>query len=147
VHLSHRADTHITDPASTPVLTHPDLDRIKTDYHPNSKRSSDVDSFEDYGRNHSKPAPPDGDPWSPYFKSLEDFEFSEVVLEGALSERQADRLIKIIRRCLDGRGTFTMSGVADMHAGWERASERLAPVHGLTLLNDSSLTFRGELVQ
>lgn len=114
-----------------PPVSSPSTDRIKTEYHPSSGRQTHIDTFEDYRAHGAAAPPPEPKPWKNFFSTLEDFEFSELVLEGALSEKQIDRLVKLFRRCLDGKGELTFARGADVSASWDRVAEHLAPVRQL----------------
>ncbi|KAI0309431.1 hypothetical protein OF83DRAFT_1166855 [Amylostereum chailletii] len=72
------------------------LDDIHTRYHPTSGRPEETAHFEDY-RTRPAPAsrdPPPSEPWSPFFKTREDFLIAQIMHEGALSEDKCDRLFE-----------------------------------------------------
>ncbi|KAF8270273.1 hypothetical protein EI94DRAFT_1723204 [Lactarius quietus] len=88
---------------TTSALTHKYL--ISGQTHVLDKHSS--------GRQLSSP-PPDAELWRPIFKSREDFEFAEIVMKSGMSKDLCERLIKIIRRCLEGKGSITLSNYSDV---------------------------------
>ncbi len=89
----------VIDPHSPPSASS-EIDSIRTEYPPNSRRPSRVDRFEDY-RSHDDTTQPhvfDSRPWWP-FRSRTDFELAELALEAALMKKQIDKLIKCVSRC------------------------------------------------
>ncbi|KAA1472983.1 hypothetical protein DENSPDRAFT_822168 [Dentipellis sp. KUC8613] len=103
-------------------------DDIHTRYHPKSKRPAETAHFEDYRRHARRTAPPpDPKPWSPYFKTREDFHIAEILHDAAMSEDQCDRLLKVFKSCLEGQGTCTLSSFKDVQAAWDHASTVLTP--------------------
>ncbi|KDQ51821.1 hypothetical protein JAAARDRAFT_62330 [Jaapia argillacea MUCL 33604] len=111
----------------------PELDDIKTEYHPHSKRPAVVQHFLEYRREaESEPIlPPDPKPWRP-FRSRLDFEFAKVALEAALSASQVDAMIKLFHRCSEG-DRFTLKNNADFCDCWEKASHHLSPFEKHTI--------------
>lgn len=56
----------------------------------------------------SKPTEtPDTESWRP-FRSREDYEFAELVQHAALNRTHTERLIKLLQRCQDSPGSFTL---------------------------------------
>lgn len=101
----------------------------RTEYHPRSNKPAKVGHFNSEGHRASTQCPhPTPTPWWPFFRSLEDFLVSELLLECHLSRDQSDRLIKIIDSCVNGKGLFTFKSVSDVEAAWDQASLKLAPV-------------------
>jgi hypothetical protein len=109
----------------------PNIGDIKIEYHPKSGRDPRVFSSEEFkahAKNSSEPTgPPEAEPWLP-FQSREDFEFAEFVHDAALNRSQIEKLIKLIRRCQDAPGLFTLRNINDLKSSLERASELLTPV-------------------
>ena len=58
--------------------------------------------------------------WWLYFNSREDYIFAKTFIESGLNEKDADRLIMIVNRCLDGKGLFTLRNFAEAKGAWER---------------------------
>ncbi|KAI0029063.1 hypothetical protein K488DRAFT_57253, partial [Vararia minispora EC-137] len=103
-------------------------DDIRTEYHPRSGRVTETVHFEDYGRKQTLPIPvPSAEPWKPSFKTREDFELAEIMLEASMNETLSDRLLKIFRSCAEDRGKVTFRNYSDVKQSWEHASTRLAP--------------------
>lgn len=50
---------------------------------------------------------PDTESWRP-FRSREDYEFAELVQHAALNRTHTERLIKLLQRCQDSPGSFTL---------------------------------------
>ncbi|KAA1476942.1 hypothetical protein DENSPDRAFT_758082, partial [Dentipellis sp. KUC8613] len=102
-------------------------DDIHTQYHPKSKRHAVTAHFDEYRqyREQATVVPESNTPWSPYFKTVEDFSIAEILRDAALSEDQCDRLLKVIRSCLDGQGKCTFTSYKDVQAAWDRASNVL----------------------
>jgi hypothetical protein len=67
------------------------------------------------------PTPETSDaPWKP-FRSLSEFEFTEVVLEAALNKNQVDELLKIVHRCIKGEDSFNLQSHNDLTSVWKDA--------------------------
>jgi hypothetical protein len=102
------------------------------EYHPSSHRPTIIVDGANYTQNRKRNTlPPDAEPWISAFATFEDFELAELALEGCLSDRLLNQLIRIIQRIAAGTGRCTFTSGADIKRGWERASERLAPVRRL----------------
>jgi hypothetical protein len=103
----------------------PDLDTIRTEYHPNSKLPPKVAKFEDYREYHSqhrRPTPRNlTKPWSP-FRTRAEFEFAEIALDAALNQRQVDALLKVFRRCLEGEDSLDLKDHNELQKMWDLAS-------------------------
>ncbi|KAI9428665.1 hypothetical protein BJY52DRAFT_1232715, partial [Lactarius psammicola] len=67
--------------------------------------------------------------WRPFFKSCEDFVFSDVLMEVGMSKDQYDRLYKALRTSIDGKGPLSLLKYSEMRGAWERASSQLTPSH------------------
>lgn len=115
----------LTPPSATQTtgpLDGPTTDEVTTEYHPNSRRLPETQSFEEYGRKHRFfSPPPNAEPWRPFFNSREDFVFAEILLEAGMNKDQSERLVKLFNLCLDGKGAFTFSNYSDIQAAWGRA--------------------------
>ncbi len=107
----------------------PEIDSIRTEYHPNSGRASKINKFEDYRMQDAGAGPPPihERPWQP-FRSRTDFEFAEIALEAALTKAQIDKLIKIYTRCLSGHDSFSLTSERDLRDIWGIASTLHTPV-------------------
>jgi hypothetical protein len=107
------------------------IDEIRTEYHPRSHKLDSVCSFEEYGSGSTKrkcPTIVDSEPWWPNFNSLEDFLYAELTLQANLNSETSEKLIKLINRCIDGKGTFTYKSHVDVENAWKRASSTAMPV-------------------
>jgi len=94
-------------------------------YHPHSGRAAETQLLDGLSR---KPSPPRNlEPWSPFFKSREDFEISEVLMKVGMCKGDCDHLLKVFRRCLDGKGSFNLTKYSEVRSAWERASSQLTP--------------------
>jgi hypothetical protein len=104
-------------------------DKIRTEYHPRSRKRAKVCGLEEYGSEFThRRRPTFIEPWWPDFNSQEDFLYAELVLQANMSSDISDKLIKLINRCLDGKGAFTLKGHADVENAWKRASPRVTAV-------------------
>ncbi len=104
-------------------------DEITTEYHPNSRRPPETQPFEEYGRKRQFfSPPPSAEPWRPFFNTREDFVFAEILMEARVDRDRSDRLIKLIKLCLDGKGALTFSNYSDVLTAWECAASQLTPV-------------------
>jgi hypothetical protein len=104
-------------------------DEIRTEYHPKSGKPTKVCRFEEYNSDSTLPRHTTvADPWWPDFKSREDFSYAEIIHQAHLSNDLSDKLIKLINRCLEGKGEFTFKGHADVETAWKCASSRLTAV-------------------
>ncbi|KAH9047803.1 hypothetical protein EDB84DRAFT_422383 [Lactarius hengduanensis] len=80
--------------------------------------------------------PPSAEPWCSFFRTREDYEFTKIVMEAGLSDDLIERLIKLIRRCIEGKGPVTFTSYSDVLSARERASasSQLVPVSPGTAL-------------
>ncbi|KAI9445865.1 hypothetical protein H4582DRAFT_2052018 [Lactarius indigo] len=69
-------------------------------------------------RRRTNPPPHKTEPWRPFFRTREDFVFSEVLMEIGVTKDQYDRLSKIVGTCIDGKGTLTLLAYPDMMGAW-----------------------------
>ncbi|KAI9431873.1 hypothetical protein H4582DRAFT_2113324 [Lactarius indigo] len=76
----------------------------------------------DHSCKRKRPSLPKAEPWRPFFKTREDFLFSEVLMEAGMNKDRTDRLIEVVRLCIEGKGTLTFSNYSDIRGAWERAS-------------------------
>ncbi|EIW74668.1 hypothetical protein CONPUDRAFT_67069, partial [Coniophora puteana RWD-64-598 SS2] len=114
------------------------LGDIQTIYHPRSGRVPVVEPLSDFDRRRHPDttavhASGDESPWTPW-RSREDFELSELAIEGALSHEQTD--------------PFTLQGCDEMKATFEAASKTLTPFekHDIPVtFNEQNATFNFEL--
>ena len=112
---------------SHPTPTHKDGD-IRVEYHPNNGRCTDTFKPDEYRQ--SVPdcnATSEPEPWAP-FRTREDFEFAEMVLEAGMTRGQVKALIKLFHKCLKKEGSFTISKYKEMEETFKVASNRLAKV-------------------
>ena len=111
-----------------PTESHEEND-IRVEYYPNSGRETDIFKIDDYLR--SVPdvdAVVEPEPWAP-FRTREDFEFAEIVLEAGMTRSQINALIKLFHRCIKkGDGGFTISNHKDLANTFDIAANRLAKV-------------------
>ncbi|KIJ07425.1 hypothetical protein PAXINDRAFT_164593 [Paxillus involutus ATCC 200175] len=106
-----------------------EVDDIRIETHPHSGIPLKTSRFSDFTRNHfPKPSPPDTDhdPWHP-FRTLLDFEVSELVLEAGLTKDQTGRLIKMMQRIYDKREHFTLRNYDNIRQTWDAVGHRLTP--------------------
>ncbi|KAH9993321.1 hypothetical protein BJV74DRAFT_884434 [Russula compacta] len=98
-------------------------------YHPRSGKPSKAYCPKVYStRKSSSHDKPDLKPWWPFFKTCEDFLISEILIDSGLSNAQLDKLLKLINRCINSKGTLMLSRHADLQAAWDYASLKLTPV-------------------
>jgi hypothetical protein len=101
----------------------------RINYHPRSGKPSEAYRPKAYSaRKRSSRDKPDSKFWWPFFKTREDFLISEILIDSGLSNAQLDKLLKLINRCINGKGTLTLSRHADLQAAWDHASLKLTPV-------------------
>jgi hypothetical protein len=113
----------------------PNIDDIRTEYHPSSKRETRVDAFEDFGKTITPPTPVHNlSPWLP-FRSKAEFEFAEVALQTAMSNKQLDTLINVVRTLMEGKEAFEIENHRDVQTLWDGASESLTPVRNDTFIH------------
>lgn len=114
---------------SSSTTPEPKLDDIQVQYHPKSGRPMETSGFSEFKRQQEqKKRVPDETPWRPFFTRA-DFEFSEIVLDAAMNEKQINALIKLFRHCLDKNESynFTLQDHRDYKAMWDGASKHLTP--------------------
>lgn len=106
-----------------------EIGSIRTEYHPNSGRSTKIESLEDYFEHTPKPVSPpdDSEPWRP-FRSRADFEFAKLALEAALTQGQIEQLIQLFGKCIQGEDSFNLKSHQDLRETWDAASVLLTPV-------------------
>jgi hypothetical protein len=83
-------------------------------------------------------APPIDQPWLP-FRSREDFEFAEIAHRAAMNQPQIESLIKLIRRCEQNPGQFTLENFRDLKVSWEKSSELLTNVSAFVFIISSQI--------
>ncbi|KAH9961701.1 hypothetical protein BGW80DRAFT_1181151, partial [Lactifluus volemus] len=105
---------------------------IQTEYHPRSRRCAETFPAENYGGGPPRVVP-HAEPWAPFFNTHEDFLLSEILLEGGISKDLSDKLIKLVNRCVSGKGTLTLTSYSEVLAAWERASLKLTPFEVVTI--------------
>ena len=104
------------------------VDDIRTEYHPSSGLPTRVDAFEDFDRTTTPPtAVYNLSPWLP-FHSKAEFEFAEVALQTAMSNKQLDALINVVHTLMEGKEAFKIKNHCDVQTLWNGASESLTPV-------------------
>ena len=108
--------------------------KFTVEYHPNSGRASETLEEHHSSKRQSSTRPPKVEPWYPFFKTREDFMFSEVLMEIGTSRGQFERLLTVVKACIDGKGSLSLSNYSDMKGAWERASTQLTPVRLRTFL-------------
>ncbi|KAH9005756.1 hypothetical protein EDB86DRAFT_2875744 [Lactarius hatsudake] len=59
------------------------------------------------------PSLPKAEPWRPFFKMREDFLFLEVLMEVGMNKDRTERLIEVVRLCIEGKGSLTLSNYSD----------------------------------
>jgi hypothetical protein len=111
----------------------PTTHKFTVEYHPNSGRASETLDEHSGSKCRLSTRTPKAEPWRPFFQTREDFVFSEVLMEIGTSRDQFDRLLKVIRTCIDGKGSLSLSNYSDMMGAWERASAQLTPVSPRTI--------------
>ncbi len=113
----------------------PRTHKFTVEYHPNSGRASETRLPDEDNRKRRLPNRPlNAEPWRPFFKTREDFVFSEVLMEVGMSKDQYDRLFKVLSTSIDGKGPLSLLKFSDMRSAWERASSQLTPVSPRTVL-------------
>lgn len=112
-------------PGPTPPLAVSDepreLDDIKIKYHPNSNLREKIYRFEDYTRERPQAEAPEPDPWKP-FKSRDDFELADIILQTGMKEKQVKTLLDIISRLRRDESDLSFQKYEDVKSGWEQAS-------------------------
>ncbi|KAI9455173.1 hypothetical protein BJY52DRAFT_1205065 [Lactarius psammicola] len=107
----------------------PRTHKFTVEYHPKSGRASETRFLDEDNRRRRLPNPSlNAEPWRPFFKSREDFVFSDVLMEVGMSKDQYDRLYKALRTSIDGKGPLSLLKYSEMRGAWERASSQLTPV-------------------
>jgi hypothetical protein len=109
-------------------------DTVRTEYHPRSRRPAKVCLLDDYDTSSNQGCSV-AEPWWLFFKTREDFLFSEILHHGHLNNDLSERLIKLVNLCLAGKGVFTIKRHADIEGAWERASSRLTSVRSGVMLD------------
>lgn len=105
---------------------------IVIEYHPHGERVRRILSPEIFKetlnpRSTCANVGPMEEPWRP-FSSREDFEFAELVHDAKLNRERTERMIRLIRRCQEEPGLFTLKNYNDLKAVSERAHKLLTGV-------------------
>jgi hypothetical protein len=104
------------------------IDDIETEYLPNSKRTTHINAFEDFEKKKIPcPSVLNTKPWEP-FHSQAKFAFAEIALQVALSNKQLNTLLQIMKIVKEGKEEFELHTHHDVEALWETASISLTPV-------------------
>ncbi|KAG9310467.1 hypothetical protein JVU11DRAFT_9611 [Chiua virens] len=109
-----------------PVAFTVSCDSFKTEYHPKSGRSPDIDQFSAFNRTASLPQFMDEEPWLP-FQSETDLEFAEIAHQAALNKEHTEALLHIIWKISTTGAKFTFKTHTDVCTAWKSAAEQLTP--------------------
>ncbi|KAH8980970.1 hypothetical protein EDB86DRAFT_2813253 [Lactarius hatsudake] len=93
---------------------------IRTKYHPNSRRPTKTHYVDDPSHNprsSESACQSNPEPWTPFFRTREDFVLSEILLESGLSNNLSEKLLELFRLCKTGKGEFEVSTVFVPHKG------------------------------
>ncbi|KAG6904007.1 hypothetical protein DXG01_013245, partial [Tephrocybe rancida] len=112
----------------------PQVDDFRTTYHPSSGRPTKYDAFENYGTRPSNPLPFDDKPWLPFHSEIE-FVFAKIMLDCAISNKNVDALINVVRALLESGGPFEVKDHKDLENLWTSA----AGLHGLAPFEPSEV--------
>ncbi|KAG6905286.1 hypothetical protein DXG01_003681 [Tephrocybe rancida] len=112
----------------------PQVDNFWTTYHPSSGRPTKYDVFENYGTRPSNPLPFDDKPWLPFHSEIE-FVFAKIMLDCAISNKNVNALINVVRALLESRGLFEVKDHKDLENLWTSA----AGMHGLAPFEPSEV--------
>jgi hypothetical protein len=100
-----------------------------TEYQPNNEKAPVTQVLDEHGCEWQLSNPsPYTEAWRPFFKTREDFELAKIIKESGMSEDQCDRLLKIFRRCMEGKGRVTLKSYEDARSAWYRAFSQPIPV-------------------
>ncbi|KAH9061804.1 hypothetical protein EDB83DRAFT_2506592 [Lactarius deliciosus] len=125
VHGAPELDTELDSDSDIAAVT---IRKIRTEYHPNSRKSTKTRSVDDPSHNPSSSAHQSHpEPWAPFFRTREDFVLSEILLESGLSNNLSEKLLELFRLCKTGKGEVTVERLAEFQTAWEHASLKLTP--------------------
>ncbi|EIW80471.1 hypothetical protein CONPUDRAFT_90680 [Coniophora puteana RWD-64-598 SS2] len=103
---------------------------FKTEYHPDSKRSTKIEAWDKF-RNASHPPPAlknDAlDPWEP-FKSKGDCEFASIAIDAKLTQANVERLLALIGKVAKGNADVTFKNDAELRKTCDQAALELTPI-------------------
>lgn len=108
----------------------PQIDDIRTEYHPRSGRAPVIASFEQFGKTETlvdTEPPVNMCPWTP-FRTRLDFEMAEFILDAALNERQTKTLFSLLDRVAGKYEEFTITNHDDLKNMWKLASKKCVEV-------------------
>lgn len=126
---SHSPPQHI--PATAVDERQPQIDDIRTKYHPRSNRSTTITPFDEYGRaEQERKVPFDlaSFPWLP-FQTRIDFEVADLVHNLAMSKAQTETFLSLMRRCFSGE-QVKIKNHKDLVETWDKCTSQHAPVCG-----------------
>ena len=114
----------LTSPVDQQASVSPNLDDIKLEYHPATRRETVVYPFEHFRqvRPSSNFAATAEEPWLP-FETRGDFELAEIVHKARMSHELTDRLLKLIRDVRIGEAELSFNSSGDIRQAWEHASQ------------------------
>ena len=120
----------------------PNVDDIKTEYHPFSGLQPSVQPFQDYIPTQSPCPDPSipNEPWQP-FRSRLDFEIAELILGTNMNTKQINTLCSLFRRAISGTENFTLRGDKDLRNIWSHAASKWAPVCPISSQGNPFTTF------
>lgn len=130
---SHAPPQHI--PAAAAVNERqPQLDDMRTEYHPHSQRPTTTTPFKEYGR--ADPArkdtfDPTSPPWLP-FRTRIDFEVADLAHELAMSKTQTETFLSLMRRCSSGETVKIMTH-KDLVDTWDKCAFQHVPVCNISI--------------
>ncbi|EEB97733.1 hypothetical protein MPER_02885 [Moniliophthora perniciosa FA553] len=104
-----------------------ELDDIKTEYHPSSKRATEQVHFTDFGFKNAEKIilPINHEPWKP-FPTRFDFEVAELALDCAMNKEQTNRLIGLMERASTGHEKLSFRSHSQLQEIWDTAAEKSA---------------------
>lgn len=97
------------------------LDDIKVEYHPKSRKPDKFFRFHEYTDVRTPtPVVPNQVPWKP-FRTRIDFELAELMLDARMNTKQSASLLSLIHRCVKDPESFTIKNTNDLKDTWNHA--------------------------
>ncbi|KAF9491747.1 hypothetical protein BDN71DRAFT_1484072 [Pleurotus eryngii] len=139
-----RAATEILKRRTGKVYQQPQVDDIKCEYHPFSKRITEVHHFHEYGMQVKEPIDYiiNNEPWRP-FRTRRDFEFASLTITQSLTKKAVDSLLELTYGAIGkdpSRGVLTLQSYDEMMDIWKLAANKMP---GFTKMPVSDI-YKGE---
>ncbi|KAL4266406.1 hypothetical protein AB1N83_001284 [Pleurotus pulmonarius] len=128
---THNNHEYFDDGTDDPTILDAEVDDIKVEYYPHSKRPPVITPFENFTRRSPLPKASnepssislETPPWSP-FRTRLDFEVASFALDAGLKEEHVNMLLSLLGRCSKGDEQLTLGNSEDINRLWDLAAHK-----------------------